>query len=403
MTPVFTAPGSRAYYRITAALFLAGFATFSLLYCVQPLLPLLADAFHATPAESSLVLSVSTVALALAILMAGPYSEWVGRRGLMAVSMAIASLCDFSAAFASDWHLLLVLRAMEGYALGGVPAVAMAYLAEEIEPRGLGFAMGLYVGGTALGGMTGRILSGLISGAFGWRAAIGGIGLLGLALALAFVLLLPPSRNFVAKPGFRPLYHFGAWFRHLMWRGLPTLFVIGGLVMGVFVTVYNYVGFVLMAPPYRLSQSELGMIFIVFLAGLVSSALAGAMADRMGRLPVLLASLGLLLAGLALAVLPPLPLVIAGIALVAAGFFASHAVASGWVGSLAAGDKDHATSLYLLTYYVGSSVMGSAGGWFLAGWGWTGVILFCGAGLGLAFLMSARLRAVSGAARDRGD
>ena len=403
MTPVFTAPGSRAYYRITAALFLAGFATFSLLYCVQPLLPLLADAFHATPAESSLVLSVSTVALALAILMAGPYSEWVGRRGLMAVSMAIASLCDFSAAFASDWHLLLVLRAMEGYALGGVPAVAMAYLAEEIEPRGLGFAMGLYVGGTALGGMTGRILSGLISGAFGWRAAIGGIGLLGLALALAFVLLLPPSRNFVAKPGFRPLYHFGAWFRHLMWRGLPTLFVIGGLVMGVFVTVYNYVGFVLMAPPYRLSQSELGMIFIVFLAGLVSSALAGAMADRMGRLPVLLASLGLLLAGLALAVLPPLPLVIAGIALVAAGFFASHAVASGWVGSLAAGDKGHATSLYLLTYYVGSSVMGSAGGWFLAGWGWTGVILFCGAGLGLAFLMSARLRAVSGAARDRGD
>jgi YNFM family putative membrane transporter len=392
--PIFTAPGSPAYHRITLALFLAGFATFSLLYCVQPLLPLLAAEFDATPAESSLVLSVSTVALALAILMAGPYSEWVGRRGLMAVSMAIASLCDIGAAFASDWPLLLVLRAMEGYALGGVPAVAMAYLAEEIEPRGLGFAMGLYVGGTALGGMAGRVLSGLISDAWGWRAAVGGIGCLGLVAALAFLLLLPASRNFTPKPGFRPLYHFGAWFRHLMRPGLPALFLIGGLVMGSFITVYNYAGFVLMAPPYHLSQSEIGMIFVAFLAGLVSSALAGACADRLGRLPVLLASLAVLLVGLLLALLPPLPLVIAGITLVAAGFFAAHAVASGWVGSLAAGDKGHATSLYLLTYYAGASVMGSAGGWFLTGQGWAGVLLFCAAAMLLAFLLTLRLRAV---------
>ncbi len=389
--PIFTAPGSPAYYRITLALFLAGFATFSLLYCVQPLLPLLAETFNATPAESSLVLSVSTVALALAVLMAGPYSEWVGRRGLMAVSMAVASLCDIGASFASDWHLLLVLRAMGGYALGGVPAVAMAYLAEEIEPRGLGLAMGLYVGGTALGGMTGRVLSGLIADAWGWRAAVGGIGLWGLVLALAFLLLLPPSRNFVAKPGFRPVYHFGAWFRHLMRPGLPALFAIGGLVMGAFVTVYNYVGFVLMAPPYRLSQAQIGLIFIGFLAGLVSSALAGAMADRLGRRPVLLASLGMLMAGLLLALAPPLPFVIAGITLVAAGFFAAHAVASGWVGSLAAGDKGHATSLYLVTYYAGASLMGSAGGWFLEGWGWAGVLGFCIAGLIPAFALTLRL------------
>jgi YNFM family putative membrane transporter len=123
---------------------------------------------------------------------------------------------------------------------------------------------------------------------------------------------------------------------------------------------------------------------------------AGALSDRLGRLPVLRASLGIELFGLLLALASPLPLVILGIALVAAGFFAAHAVASGWVGSLAAGDKGHATSLYLVTYYAGASLMGWAGGWFLAGWGWPGVILFCGAGLGLAFLMTLRLRAVSG-------
>jgi MFS transporter, YNFM family, putative membrane transport protein len=387
----FAAPGSPAFRRIALALFLAGFATFSLLYCVQPLLPLLASDFAVSPAVSSLALSFSTAALALSVFMAGPYSEWVGRRGLMAVSIAAASLCDIGAAFAPDWHLLLLLRAAEGYALGGVPAVAMAYLAEEIEPRGLGTAMGLYVAGTALGGVSGRVIAGLVAGAFGWRGAIMSIGLMGLVLALGFVLLLPPSRNFTAKPGFRPRYHFAAWFTHLKHPGLPALFVIGGLVMGAFVTVYNYIGFLLAGPPYWLTPAEAGLIFTVYVAGIFSSSVAGWFSDRMGRLTVLLASIGLGLVGIALTLLAPLALVVLGITLITASFFAAHAVASGWVGRLAASDKGHATSLYLVVYYLGSSVAGSLGGWFWAGAGWPGVAAFCGAMLLAAVLVSLRL------------
>lgn len=388
----FAAPGSAAYRRISLALFAAGFATFSLLYCVQPLLPLLASSFAVSPAASSLALSFSTAALALSVFMAGPYSEWVGRRGLMAVSIAAASLCDIGASFAPDWHLLLLLRAVEGYALGGVPAVAMAYLAEEIEPGGLGTAMGLYVSGTAFGGMSGRVISGFVAEAFGWRGAIMTIGLIGLVLALVFVALLPPSRNFIAKPGFRPRYHFAAWFAHLRHPGLPALFVIGGLVMGTFVTVYNYAGFLLAAAPYRLSPAQTGLIFTVYVAGIFSSSLAGWFSDRMGRLTVLLASIGLGMAGIALTLLTPLPLVIIGITAITASFFAAHAVASGWVGRLAAADKGHATSLYLLVYYMGSSIAGSLGGWFWASDGWPGVAGFCGAMLLAAVLISLRLQ-----------
>ena len=83
---------------------------------------------------------------------------------------------------------------------------------------------------------------------------------------------------------------------------------------------------------------------------------------------------------------------IGGITLVTASFFASHAVASGWVGRLAASDKGHATSLYLLVYYLGSSVAGSLGGWFWAASGWLGVAGFCGAMLLAAVAISLRLR-----------
>jgi YNFM family putative membrane transporter len=389
---VFAAPGSASYRRISLALFVAGFATFSLLYCVQPLLPLLASAFAVSPAAASLTLSFSTAALALSVFMAGPYSEWVGRRGLMAVSIAAASLCDIGASFAPDWHLLLLLRAVEGYALGGVPAVAMAYLAEEIEPRGLGTAMGLYVSGTAFGGMSGRVIAGLVAETFGWRGAVMAIGGIGLVLALVFVALLPPSRNFIAKPGFRPRYHFAAWFTHLRNPGLPALFAIGGLVMGAFVTVYNYAGFLLAAPPYRLSPALTGLIFTVYIAGIFSSSVAGWFSDRMGRLTVLLVSIGLGLGGIALTLLVPLPLVILGITCVTASFFAAHAVASGWVGRLAASDKGHAASLYLLVYYLGSSIAGSLGGWFWASDGWPGVAGFCGVLLLAAVLIALRLR-----------
>lgn len=388
----FAAPGSARYRRISAGLFLAGFATFALLYCVQPLLPLLAASFAVSPAAASLALSCSTAALALSVFMAGPYSEWVGRRGLMAVSIATASLCDIGAAFAPDWRLLLLLRAMEGYALGGVPGPAMTYLAEEIEPGGLGLAMGLYISGTALGGMSGRVLSGIVAEFFGWRGGVMSIGLIGLVLALGFILLLPPSRNFVARPGFHPRYHFGAWFAHLKHPGLPALFVIGGLAMAIFVTSYNYAGFLLAGPPFHLSPATASLIFTVYLGGTFTSSYAGHLSDRMGRWPVLLASLCLTAAGLALSLAPPLWAVVAGLALATGGFFATHAVASSWVGRLAAKDKAHATSLYLLVYYLGSSIAGSLGGWFWSSEGWPGVMGFCGAMLLAALLVSLKLK-----------
>src|SRR6195952_2571930 len=327
--------GSRAYWHAAIALLFAGYATFSLLYCVQPLLPEFTKAFGVSPAESAMSVSVTTASLAVAIFIAGFVSEGWSRHRLMTLALTASSILTIIAAFLPNWHALLFVRALEGLALGGVPAVAMAYLAEEVHPEGLGLAMGLYVGGTAIGGMSGRVISGILADVFSWRVAIGGIGVLGLLATLAFRALLPPSRRFVPRAGMGFTHHRTALAGHLKNRGLPFLFLMGFVLMGSFVTVYNYAGYRLIAAPFNLNQTEIGAIFVVYLTGVVASPWSGKMADVFGRGRVLIAALLLMIAGVALTLSGSLPVIVTGIACMTFGFFAGHAVASGWVGRLA--------------------------------------------------------------------
>ncbi len=362
---------------------------------MQPLLPIFADEFSVSPAESSLALSLSTGFLAIAIVCAAAVSEGLGRRSLMSISLVGAAVLTIAAAFAPDWHLLLVIRALQGFVLGGVPAVAMAYLAEEIDPRGLGATMGLYIGGTAFGGMSGRVLTGIFAEYLTWRPAMFLIGAIGLAAAAGFIMLLPASRNFTRRPGFDVRFHLKAWLAHMRNPALPFIFAIAFLAMGSFVTIYNYAGFRLVSPPYDLNQTELGLIFTVYLFGIGSSSVGGMLGDRFGHFAVLLAGIAITAAGSALTLSSSLPVIILGIIVLTSGFFMSHSIASGLVGKLAKGTKGHASSLYMLGYYVGSSVMGSAGGWFFAIEGWSAVVFFTLAMLALAFAAACTARRLS--------
>jgi YNFM family putative membrane transporter len=370
--------GSPAYVRVECALFLAGFASFSLIYCVQPLLPAFARAFDIGPAASSLALSLTTGLLALAILLAGAFSQALGRRGLMFISMALASVLNMAAAFSTQWHSLLIARALEGLVLGGVPAVAMAYLAEEIDPRHLGRAMGLYVAGTAFGGMMGRVGMGLLTDWITWRFALGVLGGLCLVSAIGFVSLLPPSRHFVAARGIDVRFHLQAWGRHLRHRGLLRLFAIGFVLTSIFVTLFNYATFRLSGEPFSLSQTQISLLFLAYGFGILSSSVAGTLADRVGRRPLLAAGFALMFCGVLLTLSTSLVGVVAGVVLVTTGFFIGHAAASSSIGPLAGTAKGHASSLYLLFYYLGSSLIGSIGGWFWQHGGWVAIVALTG-------------------------
>ncbi len=386
-------PTDPEYKRITVALFLAGLATFALVYATQPLLPLLADDFGVSPTTSTLTVSVTTVAMGAALLIFGPLSDAVGRLTLMRVTLLVAALVAVASAFAPGWVTLLVLRGVLGFAVAGLPAVAAAYLREEIAVTWATAATGLYIGGTAIGGMSGRLISGLVSDFFGWRAALGTLGVMALVIAVLLGVLLPPARRFVATP----LHH-----RHLLDnarrmlfdRGLLTLYAVGFVSMGGFVAAFNGLAFRLVLPPFSLSVGIASLVFVTYLLGSFSSPLAGRLAVRFGSRTVVPAAMLVFGLGVALTLIDHLAAVVAGVGLITFGFFAAHGTTSGWVTARAA-NKGRGTglagALYLAFYYFGSSVFGAVAGTAWSAAGWPGVAALTGAlvlvGFGLALSM----------------
>jgi YNFM family putative membrane transporter len=382
--------GEPAFHRATVALVAASFATFALLYATQPLLPLLTRDLGVSPATAALSLAVTTAALGVALLPAGWLSDAIGRTPVIVGSVCIAALLGVACAAAPSLPVLLVLRALQGIALAGMPAVAMAYLAEEIDPASLGRSIGLLVGGNAIGGMGGRIAAAAFADVAGWRGALLAVGVLGAVCAAITVRALPPSRNFTRRPLQRDVLR--RLRMQLTEPGLVRLYAMGGLLMGTLVAVFNGLGFRLTDEPYGLSQATLGAVFLVYVLGSVSSARAGALADRVGRRVVLPAGVVIALAGLALTAATPLALVIAGTAVLAIGFFAAHSVAASWVGRRAVGDPAQASALYFLAYYPGSSVAGTLAGSAWSAARWDGVLLLTGALLAVALFVALSLR-----------
>ena len=377
--------------RVRLGLFAAGLATFALLYVPQPLLPLLSREFRASPAAASLAMSAGTFALAVAVIPVSSLSEIRGRREVMTFSVIAAAVLGLIVPLSPSLLVLIGIRVLQGVALAGVPATAMAYLAEEVNQADLGRAMGLYIAGNTIGGLSGRVMAGVLAGHGGWRVATAGVSVLALGCAIAFALLLPKSNFFTpSAPRFRAL--LATLAANLADTGLLRLYLIGFALMGAFVTVYNYLTFRLSGAPFDLSTSLIGALFTAYLAGTWSSARAGRLADRAGRYTVLAASVAVAIAGMALTLPASLACVVAGLVVLTAGFFAAHSVASGWVGARAPVAPAQASALYLCLYYIGSSVAGSAGGIFYSHGGWPPTAAFAIALLAVAMASAVSLK-----------
>ena len=382
--------GSPAFMKTVLALFSGGFATFALLYCVQPMMPLLSQEFAINAAQSSLVLSVATAMLAIGLLITGPISDRIGRKPVMVFALVCAALSTLASAVMPSWELVLATRALVGLSLSGLAAVAMTYLSEEIHPQHIGLAMGLYIGGNAIGGMCGRLISGVLIDFVSWHTAMLCIGGLALVAAVVFWKVLPESRNFRPQT-LNPRSLLNGFVMHFRDAGLPWLFLEAFLLMGAFVTLFNYIGYRLLAEPYHMNQALVGLLSIVYLSGIYSSAQVGALADRLGRRKVFWASIVVMAGGMLMTLASPLAMIIIGMLVFTFGFFGAHSVASSWIGRRALKAKGQASSLYLFSYYTGSSVAGTAGGVFWHMAGWNGIGLFIGSLLAVALLVALHL------------
>jgi MFS transporter, YNFM family, putative membrane transport protein len=382
------ARGTPGYRRLVAAVWAAGVGSFTLLYAPQALLPLISRDLGVSPSTAALTVSVTTGTLALALVPMSYLADRVGRTRLMTASLAVAAVLGLLAPLAPSMGLLLAVRAAQGIAIAGLPALAMAHVSEEVRPSSVGAAMGLFVAGNTVGGLTGRVLSSTVADVGGWRAGLAAVGALALVCVVAFrVLLPPPTAAASPAPQVDSLGHLG---RHLRDPGVRRLCLSSFVLMAAFVTVYNYLGYRLLDDPFGLSPLLVGLVFITYLAGTTSSPVAGRLGDRFGRRAVLLAGVLLALGAAVLTLVEVLVVVLAGLVLFTVGFFVAHTSASGMVGNRARVGRAQASALYLLAYYAGSSIGGWVGGFAFEGGGWPAVVGYV-AGLLVAALVLALL------------
>jgi MFS transporter, YNFM family, putative membrane transport protein len=368
--------GSAAYTRLLSALFCAGIATFAQLYSPQAVLPLISADLGVGAAQAALVISASTVGLALGVIPWSTVADRIGRVRAITASVTAATTVGLLVPFAPTFDLLLAGRFLEGLMVGGVPAIAVAYLTEEIDPSHAARAAGTFVAGTTIGGLLGRLVASPVAEATSWRIGVFSVAVLCGIAALGFARLAPQPRGFV------PARHRGANpegpLTHRLWVNLRSgrqlvLYAQGFLLMGGFVALYNFLGFRLAGAPFGLAPSVISLVFLAYLAGTWASSRAGAAASAHGRRGVLLASIGVMAAGVAITLSDNLIVVLAGLVIATAGFFGAHSIASGWTGRLARAGKAQASSLYNLHYYAGSSVVGWLGGVAFDAHGWGAV------------------------------
>ena len=390
--------GTPAFRRANWALILGGFACFTLLYGTQPLLPEFTESFGISPTMASLTVSAGTLTLAFLLIPRSMLSDKFGRAPLMKGALLGATLFAWASAFAPNFEWLVLSRAGVGACIAALPAAAMAYLGEEISASSRGKVMGMYIAGNALGGMFGRFLSAVVTQYSNWHYGLAALALVGIICTLLFWKLLPQARHF--KP--RSLAPGALWIdvrRIYSDPGLPWLFTTAFLIMGAFVSIYNYLGFRLSEAPYNLGPAAIGTVFLLYALGSASSALAGHLVDQYGRGKIMLIMISAMALGVLATLDSQLTVIIFGLALFTFGYFATHAIASGWVGFRAGERRGLVSALYLSSYYLGSSFLGSTSGPLWTNYRWPGMVVGLMVCVGLVFAIGLYLSRMEKTAR----
>lgn len=391
--------GSSAYRRVFLSMLLGSTVTFAILYGPQTLIHTFSQEFNISPSTASFTVSFATITLAVSMLFISVFSNAWGRKKIMGVSLLSASLLNILAAFSPNFETLMFIRILQGFSMAGFPAIAITYLSEEISPKNIGRIMGSYVGGTAIGAFIGRVTISTLTDFYSWNLAVLVLGLLSLFCSVLFWYYLPESKHFIKTNISLAEWKTGI-FGVLTTKGLVYLYGMAFLIPGTYIALFNYIGFPLSKPPYNLSQTVIGFLFICQLAGSMSSHVFGKLTERYSRTQLISSAIIMSVIGSLMTLSSNIFILFIGLILFALGFFASHTIATGWVGIIAhPNSKAYASSVYLLFYYTGASIIGWFGGTFLSLFEWSGVVFMIWGMLFLTSLivmvMSRSLRIVS--------
>jgi predicted MFS family arabinose efflux permease len=350
------------------AVALAGYCAFINLYAPQSILPLLSGEFHASAAEVSSIITVSTLAVALTAPFTGTVADVLGRKRVIVAAMFALVVPTLMVGLSTSLHALIFWRAVQGLVLPPIFAVTVAYIGDEWPAREATTAAGIYSSASSLGGFSGRMVTGLLADFIGWRAGFIALAVIAFAGAVGVAILLPPERRFVRSEGL--LASGRQMLAHFRNGQLIATFGVGFGVLFNFICTFTYVSFHLAAPPYSLSATWLGAIFVVYLTGASITPWIGWAISRFGRQRFTLHALALWAAGIALTLSPFLILIIAGLALCAACGLMCQAISTGYVTTTAKTGRSSAVGLYVTSFYGGGSFGAALGGiaWTLGAW-----------------------------------
>jgi MFS family permease len=347
---------------------IAGYCAFINLYSPQAILPLLSQEFGAGAAEISTIITVSTLAVALTAPFTGTVADVLGRKRVIVAAMFMLVVPTVMVGLSTGLPALIFWRAVQGLILPPIFAVMVAYIGDELSRQEATTVAGIYSSGSSLGGFSGRLFTGLLADLISWRAGFFALAAIAFAGAIVVALVLPHERKFVRSEGL--LASGKQMLGHLRNGQLIATYAVGFGVLFNFIATFTYVSFYLAAAPYNLSASWLGAIFVVYLTGSALTPWTGWAVGRFGRRRLMVRVIAIWIAGIALTLLPSLPMIVAGLAVSAGCGLVCQAISTGYVTVTAKAGRSSAVGLYVTSFYVGGSFGAALGGaaWTIGGW-----------------------------------
>lgn len=353
---------------------LVGIVGFAALHCLQPIIPVIGTEFWQQPASASTLIAAGMLGMAAMLSLLTFFAERLPRKYSIASGLFSCSLLTIALGNSPSFSAMLVMRFIEGMSIAFIPTLIMAYIQEELPAQKTAVLAGLYISGTTIGGLSGRLGLSFLTDVFNWRLALSICGTLLLLLAGIAFCLLPKERCSARKQNKFSLELF-SW-KH---KKLFFLCFIGFAIMGNYVATCNFIAYVLKAAPYNFSQSSIGLIFLAQIFGSFSSANSAKFVEKFGAVQVIVVNLSIMLAGILLTSLPTSIAKIIGLCAVNFALFGAHACLTTLCGKVLPEQKAAAVALYMFCYYLGASIIGSTGGIFFQSLGWTGVVLMVAA------------------------
>jgi predicted MFS family arabinose efflux permease len=343
------------------------------LYCVQPILPLIATGFHASLTAVDLVAGAALLGFSTGLALLLPLGDRFDRRTLVLAQIVIAFLLDLVAVLVPDiWALAAV-----SFGIGMVscvPQQLVPFAGAMSLPAERGRNVGTVVSGIMVGILVGRTLAGAVGQAYGWRAVYGVEAVLMIPSGIVALSMLPKGVPSTHLSYGRLLASLWPLMRDN--RPIRESMMVQALLWACFNAFWVNLAALLANGPWHLGSAWAGGFGIIGAAGAFAASLGGRISDRKGTRYVVGVSIGIVaLAYLLLAgANSSLTLLVAGVIVLDIGVQAG--LVSNQTRAFAVDPKAQGriNSLYMTATFLGGALGTVVSGWLMGRFGWSGVV-----------------------------